>query len=48
MGYSMNSLDPNNKFCEAICGDGILMNDYERCDDGNNLNGDGCSSSCNI
>jgi cysteine-rich repeat protein len=27
------------------CGNGIL-NDAEECDDGNNVDGDGCSSSC--
>ncbi len=29
----------------AACGDGVLRN-IEECDDGNNTNGDGCSSSC--
>jgi len=28
-----------------VCGDGIL-NQTEQCDDGNNLDGDGCSSIC--
>ena len=28
------------------CGDGIVYHVYEECDDGNTLNGDGCSSSC--
>lgn len=32
--------------CREICGDGILI--YLQCDDGNNINGDGCSSSCLI
>ncbi len=30
----------------SYCGDGIKDNIYEACDDGNNINGDGCSSSC--
>jgi cysteine-rich repeat protein len=29
----------------TFCGDGIL-DDFEECDDGNNENGDGCSSTC--
>jgi cysteine-rich repeat protein len=32
--------------CGEICGDGILI--YLQCDDGNTLNGDGCSSKCTI
>jgi len=28
------------------CGDGILQSNYEECDDGNTVSGDGCSSSC--
>ena len=31
----------------ATCGDGVLRN-IEECDDGNNVSGDGCSSSCVI
>jgi cysteine-rich repeat protein len=30
--------------CELICGDGRVIT--EACDDGNVLNGDGCSSIC--
>ncbi|EWS73199.1 myxococcus cysteine-rich repeat protein (macronuclear) [Tetrahymena thermophila SB210] len=30
------------------CGDGILTQETEQCDDGNNLNNDGCSSTCQI
>ncbi|KAJ9640092.1 hypothetical protein H2201_007621 [Coniosporium apollinis] len=32
--------------CHSVCGDGILSSGYEECDDGNNLNGDSCSSDC--
>lgn len=32
--------------CHSICGDGILTPGIEDCDDGNNINDDGCSSSC--
>ena len=31
----------------SICGDGIL-DDGEECDDGNNVNGDGCAANCTI
>ena len=34
--------------CEEICGDGVLLliNDPKTCDDGNLVDDDGCSSSC--
>jgi cysteine-rich repeat protein len=32
--------------CVEICGDGIIIND--QCDDGNTLNGDGCSEFCKV
>lgn len=34
--------------CHSICGDGILSPQFEECDDGNNINGDGCSSDCRV
>ena len=34
--------------CKTKCGDGILIKSRENCDDGNQLNGDGCSSICKI
>ncbi len=49
-----NANEPN--FCRTnctlpFCGDGILDTDFgfgdERCDDGNNVNGDGCDNDCN-
>ncbi|KAL4505383.1 hypothetical protein ABPG72_002445 [Tetrahymena utriculariae] len=36
-----------NNQCEEICGDGLLFKD-NGCDDGNNLDGDGCNSSCEV
>ncbi len=30
----------------SYCGDGVVDSSYETCDDGNNVNGDGCSSAC--
>lgn len=32
--------------CDEICGDALIFDDL--CDDGNNLNGDGCSSICTV
>jgi len=35
--------------CVPICGDGIVRYDYnEQCDDNNQINGDGCSTTCEI
>ena len=34
--------------CTAECGDLILVESVEMCDDGNLVNGDGCSSICEI
>jgi cysteine-rich repeat protein len=33
--------------CEPFCGDGIL-DEGEECDDGNNVDGDGCSATCTV
>jgi cysteine-rich repeat protein len=42
----MNTLANGEIQCMEICGDGIVINDP--CDDGNTLNGDGCSEFCKI
>ncbi len=34
-------------FCNEICGDGFNMGQYE-CDDGNDINFDGCNNKCEI
>lgn len=34
--------------CVEICGDGIRVTQTHQCDDGNLLNGDGCSAACSI
>ncbi|ORY18719.1 hypothetical protein BCR34DRAFT_595948 [Clohesyomyces aquaticus] len=35
--------------CPGVCGDGILSpNNGEECDDGNNVDGDGCSTNCKL
>lgn len=41
-GFSLSS-----NICSSLCGDGILVI-IEQCDDGNLVNGDGCSSNCTI
>jgi len=45
-----NQRDANNNHfgdvCEPVCGDGKKEDYYEACDDGNLMNGDGCSSVC--
>lgn len=42
----LNGFNYNGVYCQEICGDGLLF-DYD-CDDGNNIDGDGCSSTCTI
>ena len=32
----------------AYCGDGVIQEDFEDCDDGNNQGGDGCSAKCQV
>jgi cysteine-rich repeat protein len=34
--------------CNTTCGDGIFVISSEQCDDGNLIDGDGCSSSCSV
>lgn len=42
------SMDPMcNPDCQTYCGDGVRQQNYdEACDDGNNVDGDGCYSDC--
>ncbi|CAD8129023.1 unnamed protein product [Paramecium sonneborni] len=40
--------DKITKKCNSICGDGILVESYEQCDDYNLNDGDGCDSQCNL
>ena len=50
--YSCDSCSPGyylpsaNSLCEEVCGDGKRFT--LECDDGNNINGDGCSSTCEL
>ncbi|MDP2341960.1 MAG: thrombospondin type 3 repeat-containing protein [Deltaproteobacteria bacterium] len=43
-------LDPcvpaNSPACGSVCGDGNVNCAFEECDDGNDVDGDGCSTSC--
>ena len=39
--------NPGNSTCVEICGDGFNYG-FVQCDDGNLINGDGCSSKCTI
>lgn len=32
----------------ALCGNGVLESGLEQCDDGNTMNGDGCSNTCQL
>jgi cysteine-rich repeat protein len=32
--------------CQPVCGDGIIVPDFEDCDDKNTENEDGCDSDC--
>jgi cysteine-rich repeat protein len=34
--------------CVEVCGDGMRLSSEIECDDGNNDDGDGCSSSCKL
>jgi len=40
-------VNTGNTLCSTQCGDGLLRNN-EMCDDGNIIDGDGCSSSCQV
>ena len=42
--YCKQNYELINDKCMDICGDGIIVT--LPCDDGNNINGDGCSSAC--
>ena len=43
----MTPIDSTQQSCQEICGDGFNYGQVQ-CDDGNNINGDGCSSLCTI
>ncbi|CDW89486.1 UNKNOWN [Stylonychia lemnae] len=43
----MYPIDDTISGCQEICGDGFNYGSFQ-CDDGNSINGDGCSSACTI
>ena len=43
--YYRDDSVPGGGYCTEICGDGANLGQYE-CDDFNNKDGDGCSSTC--
>ncbi|CAD8213751.1 unnamed protein product [Paramecium octaurelia] len=51
LNCNLSGLVPYSYYCKNICGDGIVAIDpsgffTEQCDDGNTINYDGCSSTC--
>jgi fibro-slime domain-containing protein len=45
--FCVREPDCSGASCVSTCGDGLkLPNDNEQCEDGNTVNGDGCSSTC--
>jgi fibro-slime domain-containing protein len=44
---TLTGFAPTTSSCQSACGDGVLAAN-EQCDDGNNLDGDGCSHDCKI
>ncbi len=44
---TLNSFEARRTVCQNLCGDGTLQaSEGEECDDGNNVDGDGCSAGC--
>ncbi|KAL4428862.1 hypothetical protein ABPG74_001349 [Tetrahymena malaccensis] len=41
-------INPDTSLCQEQCGDGKRITNQKECDDGNTINGDGCSSSCKV
>lgn len=44
---SVNFIPQGNQ-CVPLCGDGAIIRPSEQCDDGNIINGDGCSLTCQV
>jgi len=42
------TFDPSERVCRGVCGDGFRRGYGEECDDGNNIDGDGCSHDCKV
>ena len=45
--YTLNSTNNSVVTCETHCGDNITVG-LEQCDDGNNIDGDGCNADCTV
>lgn len=43
---TLTGFAPTSTSCKAACGDGVLAPSIEQCDDGNTVDGDGCSHAC--
>jgi len=46
--YACVNIGNSSSICNPICGDSYVVFLKEECDDGNKINGDGCSSICKI
>ena len=47
IGWKCEGGTPTSRdFCLPICGDGLRFGPWEKCDDKNKDNNDGCSSTC--
>jgi cysteine-rich repeat protein len=44
---TLRYLGPGQSDCGTVCGNGLLEA-TEQCDDGNTVEGDGCSSTCTV
>ena len=47
VAYASNPVVLTTPLCIEICGDGFNYGQF-KCDDGNTLSGDGCSSKCTV
>lgn len=44
----VHHIGTNGLYCVERCGDGIVYNPNQICDDGNSVSGDGCENNCNF
>lgn len=43
---TLTGFTPTSTVCHSTCGDGVVARPAEQCDDGNHVDGDGCSHAC--
>jgi fibro-slime domain-containing protein len=43
---TLTGFAPTSSTCRSACGDGVVASPSEQCDDGNTVDGDGCSHDC--